>query len=331
MKTFFAIATITFAALAPANLKIVTTTADLASIASAVGGNKVSVSSLITGARDPHRLEAKPSFMSRCSGADAFIAVGLDLEVGYEQPILEGAGNSRISVGAKGHIYAADYCYVLEKPKGAVTRAQGDIHPYGNPHVWLDPFNGRRIAKGLAVKFGQLDPINAPSYEVNSNVFVDKLDKAMFGAALENKYSGDKLWAWHNEGTLRQHVGQDKIGGWLGEMIDHKGDSIITYHRSLSYLANRFGFNVVEELEPKPGLEPTPSHLAAVVREATANHVKVIMQETFYSQKHAQFVASRTGAKVAVIPLSVGHSPGARDYISLFDEIVKGFCGALDR
>ncbi|MEQ1821612.1 MAG: metal ABC transporter substrate-binding protein [Fimbriimonadaceae bacterium] len=312
---------------ASANLKVVTTTSDLASIASAIGGSHVSASSLINGARDPHRLEAKPSYMSRAASADVFIAVGLELEIGYEPPILDGSGNRRIAVGSAGHIYASDFAYVLEKPSGGVTRADGDIHPYGNPHVWLDPYNGRLIAAGIAARFEKLDKANTADYQSNLKNFQNRLDSAMFGSALVSKFGGPKLWQWHNAGDLRSEIAKagaaKDLGGWLEKMLPLAGTPIVTYHRSLSYLANRFKFKVVEELEPKPGLEPTPGHLSSVIKSASSDGVKAIVQESFYATKHAQLVATRIGAKVIVIPQNVGQMPGTGDYISLFDVIVS--------
>lgn len=325
--TFAAVALLSTAAFG--KLKIVTTTADLASIASAVGGSHVSVSSLITGARDAHRLEAKPSYMSRVAGADLFIAIGLELEIGYERAILEGSGNRKVAVGAPGHVYASQYAYILGKPTGHVTRAQGDVHPYGNPHIWLDPWNGRLIAAGMEAKFSLLDRANAKNYEANLGRFVDRLDNAMFGAALVTKFGGLKLWQWHNANVLDEKIGGAKPGGWLGKMEPLAGTRILSYHRSLTYLANRFHFKVVAELEPKPGLDPTPGHLAQVVREASEAKVKVILQEPFFSKRHADLVASRIGAKVVVIPENVGQAPGANDYISLFDVIVDRLSAAL--
>lgn len=327
--SLFAAAALSSAAFA--NLKVITTTADLASIASAVGGNKVSVSSIITGARDAHRVEAKPSYMSRTATADVFVAVGLDLEVGYERPILDGSGNRKVAIGAPGHIYASDFTYVLEKPTGGVTRAQGDIHPFGNPHVWLDPYNGRLVALGLADRFSKLDRANASAYAANAAAFVKRLDVAMFGAELVAKFGGEKLWEMHNSGNFVQKLGSSAsdLGGWAAKMAPLAGVPIVTYHRSLSYLARRFKLNVVDELEPKPGLEPTPGHLADVIREAASEKVRAIVQEPFFSPQHAKLVAARSGAKVIIIPQNVGQSPGANDYISLFDVIVNSLAGEL--
>lgn len=320
------IAGASFAAAKP--LVVVTTTADLASIAQAVGGNHAQASSLIVGARDPHRIEAKPSYMSRVSRADLFIAVGLDLEVGYENPILQGSHNSRIQVGAPGHLYAADGVAVLEKPQGGVSRADGDIHPFGNPHYWEDPYNGRVIAHHIANKMAELQPSSAQDFQANANAFSRAIDEHMFGAAAVNKYGADKLWAWDSQGVLVEKTG-GQISGWAGMMAKHRGKPIIAYHRSWVYLANRFDLRIVEELEPKPGLDPTPGHIQQCVSTGKQMGVKAIIQEPFYSDKAARFVAQRIGAQVAVIPASVGQDPAAKDYISLMDTIVSRVAGAL--
>lgn len=321
------------AASAMAEIKIVTTLPDLASIASAVGGNNVSVTSIIMGARDPHRIEAKPSYMSRAAGADLFIAEGLELEIAYEQPILEGSRNAKIQIGAARHVYASDYAYILDKPSGSVSRAMGDVHPYGNPHTWLDPGNGRTFAQKLAAKLASIDPANAKEYAADADRFTDRLDSAMFGKSLVTKYGGDKLWEWERnaqlESKLKEAGALGTLGGWAGQMLPLAGKPVITYHRSLNYFAHRFGLRIVDELEPKPGLDPTPGHLGEVIKSGETKGVKVIIQESFYPTKHAQLVAGRIGAKVVAIPQNVGHDKGADDYISLFDVIVDRISGAF--
>lgn len=311
---------------ATAVVKVITTTPDLASIAAAVGGKNVSVSALVVGARDPHRIEAKPSSMSKVAGADLFIAIGLDLEVGYEQPILEGSRNPKVAIGAPGHLYASDWVQVIEKPTGPVSRAMGDIHPGGNPHIWLDPYNGRVVATKIASVLSKLDPGHAKDYQANLVAFLARLDAGMFGAGLVGRFGGAKLWEWQRSGTLlaklEENRARSSLGGWAAKMAPHLGNPIVTYHKSFSYFANRFGLKVVDELEPKPGLEPTPGHLATVIKAIQQNGAKAIVQETFYSPKHAQLVASRTGAKVVQVPQNVGHVPAASDYIALFDVIV---------
>lgn len=315
--------------MAPARpLNVVTTTQDLASIAQAVGGSQASVSSLIVGARDPHRIEAKPSYMSRVAKADLFIAVGLDLEVGYEGPILTGSHNARVQVGAPGHLYAADGIPVLEKPAGGVSRAQGDIHPYGNPHYWLDPYNARIIADHIADRMAQLQPGSAQVYQTNARAFVRAIDDRMFGSQAVEKFGADKLWSWDTQGVLVAKTG-GQISGWAGRMAKYRGQPVITYHRSWLYFVNRFDLRVVGELEPKPGLDPTPGHIREVSDAGRQAGVKAILQEPFYSDKAARFVAQRIGASAVVVPGSVGQDPAARDYLTLMDTIVSRVATAL--
>lgn len=322
------------AAIAQASAKgldVVTTIPDLASIAQVVGGQHVRVSSIIVGARDPHRVEAKPSFMSRAARANLWLAVGLELEVGYEPLILEGSRNANIQVGRKGHVYVSDWVRVQGVPQGNVTRAMGDVHPFGNPHIWLDPFNMRVIADRLADKMAGLDPANARDYQANAKSFIAKLDEAMFGAAAVRAVGGESLWQWSSAGTLESNLRSrsSTLGGWAGRLAPFRGQSIVTYHKSWLYFTNRFGLKVPVELEPKPGLEPTPGHIAGVIRTIQQNGIRAIMQEPFYSTRNANFVAQRTSAKVVVVPGSVGHTPTATSVIALFDTIVDRLAVAL--
>lgn len=319
---------------APAKtLNVVTTLPDLAAIVQAVGKDRVKVASLITGARNPHFLEAKPSYMSRASSADLWVAIGLDLEVGYEPPILEGSRNPKIQPGRPGCVHVGDWVRVIDKPSGPVTRAQGDIHPYGNPHVWLDPYNGRVIAVKLAERMGEIDSEDASYFKSNADAFVKELDESMFGKALVSKFGGAKLWGWDNEDALienlRKEGAEGQLAGWAGTMRRFWKSPIVTYHRSWNYFAFRFGLKIVGELEPKPGLDPTPGHVAQVIKTVDSLKVKAILQEPFYSTRNADFIASRTGAKVVVAPNSIGHDSKVKGYIELFDVLVNKMAGAL--
>ena len=335
IKALAALLLLTGVAASAKTLKVVTTTSDLASLVAAVGGNHVNVSSLIVGARDPHRIEAKPSYMSRVSSADLFVAVGLELEIGYEGPILMGSRNPRVAVGSPGHVYASDWVQVLEKPSGRVDRSMGDIHPFGNPHIWLDPYNGRLVAQHLADKLSELDPADASDFKSNFRKFANRLDTAMFGSALVSKYGADKLWTLIRNhellSTLKSQGTSGLVGGWVGKMAPYVGSKVITYHKSWPYLLNRFGLISVGELEPKPGIDPTPSHVSKMIDIAKSNNVKVIMQEPFYSTRNADFVASRSGAKTLVLPGNVGHESGTGDYIALFDVIISRLSSAMGR
>lgn len=316
----------------PPVLQVVTTTQDLASIAKAIGQDRVRVTPIVTGARDPHKIQAKPSYMSLLRDADLFIAVGLDLEVGWESAIIQGSRNSALRIGGRGHYYASTGVPVLDKPV-TVSRALGDVHPQGNPHIWADPYNARIIAKGIANKLTELDPANGDFYRRSAQRFLEQIDRKMFGADLVERINPETLWQWQSQGILLRELRERnllaQLGGWAGKMEPLRGTPVITYHRSLNYFAHRFGLEIVAELEPKPGIDPTPGHLASVVQIATQRKVKVILQEPYYSTRHGEFVASRTGARVIIIPLSVGNVPEAVDYISLIDTLVARVSSAL--
>jgi ABC-type Zn uptake system ZnuABC Zn-binding protein ZnuA len=307
-------------------INVVTTTEDLASIAKDIGGSRVTVSSLVTGARDPHRIEPKPSFISRVAQAKLFIAVGLDLELGYESAVLQGSRNANVQVGRAGHLYASDGCKLLDVRGSTVSRSEGDIHPRGNPHVWLDPLNARQIAWNIRAALMRVDPAGAAAYERNALAFLDRLDRAMFGSPAVDRFGTSKLWTWSNEGTLAANA--PNLGGWAAKMEPHRGSSVIVYHRSWTYFLNRFGLKCPIELEPKPGIEPTPSHLTRVVQVAKSQGVRRILLEPFYSVSSANFVAQRSGAKVLVVASSVGQTPAAKDYLSMIGSAVQQVSGS---
>ena len=325
-KLIATVAVCVVGALCFAESTVVTTTEDLESITRAIGGKEVKVSSIVKGARNAHLIDAKPSYMSRLRNADLFIAVGLDLEIAWEGAIIRGSRNSKIKPGSSGHLYASEDIAVLQKPTGRVTRAQGDVHPNGNPHIWLDPYNVRIIATSIADKLTELDPENEATFKENLTKFRKKVDEAMFGKSLVAGVGASKLWSWSNAGKLETELKSSgnlsKLAGWAGKMAPYRGQSIVTYHKSWPYFAARFGLNVVAQLEPKPGIPPTPGHIASVIRTAKSNKVKVILQPSFYSKRAGTTVAGRTGAKLVVAPLTVGSEPSIKDYFDLMDTIV---------
>src|SRR5262245_50495268 len=227
------------ASLAVAKLKVVTTTSDLRSIAEAVGGDKVDVASIGTGHEDPHFIDAKPSTMVLAHDADLWIRIGLELEIGYENLILDGARNPKIRIGTQGHLDASEGVIRLEVPTGKVDRSMGDIHPLGNPHYWLDPLNGRIMAKHIAARLSELDLANAPYYADHRKAFEHRLDEAMFGPRLLASNDGATLWVSMVKGQfdtfLKAHGGDAALGGWYGAMRPLAGTKVITYHRSWSY------------------------------------------------------------------------------------------------
>lgn len=335
MKKIFLISAFLFANTLFANLNVVTTTEDLASIVKAIGKNNVSVSAIVTGARDPHRIEARPSFMQRVRNANLFIAIGLDLEIGWERAVIDGSGNSRVRPGSRGHLYASTNVPVLEKPTAAITRAMGDVHPHGNPHIWVNPYNVRIMARNIANRMSELDKPKESVYKKNAEDFITELDAKMFGTVLVARFGGDKLWDWHRSRTLQQQLNNanasQQLSGWSARMLPHRGKPIITYHRSWSYFADCFELKVVGELEPKPGIDPTPGHLNNIVKIANEEKVKAILIEPFYSKRYADHVSSQSGATTVIVPLSVSQDSSAKDYFSLIDTIVNRVSNALGK
>ncbi len=310
-----------------AELKVVTTTTDLKAIADAVGGARVSVRSIGTGQEDPHFIQAKPSYMMAARRADLWIRIGLELEIGYEELLIDGSRNSKIRLGTDGHLDASAGVIRREVPTQKVDRSMGDIHPLGNPHYWLDPWNGRVMAGTIRDRLKKIDPGGAADYDANCRAFERRIDEAMFGKALVEKLGGEALWGLELTGklesTLKAKDIADQLGGWKARMAPLRGTKVVTYHRSWCYFADRFGLTIVGELEPKPGIPPSPGHLAEVIEAANSHKARLMLIETFYEKNGPAFVASKTGMKVLDVPNSVGGDPEAKDYLSLIDSLVR--------
>jgi len=318
----------------PDKATILTTTTDLADITKAIAGDKAIVKSIASGKEDPHFLTAKPGFIVQARDANVWIRIGLDLEVGWESPILRDSRNLRIQEGAPGHIDASAGVMVLDVPQQRVTRDMGDVHPYGNPHYWLDPLNGRIMAKTIANRLSELYPEQKAIFQTNLKAFEKALDLRMFGKALVSRYGGARLWKLHLKGNLLQTLDADgqrnELAGWYGMLIPYQGYSIVTYHRSWIYLTERFGLKTPIELEPKPGVPPGSKHLARVIETVKNVQIHVILQEPFYSRKAADLVSEKTGVTVVVCPNTVNGAAEANSYLELIDIAVRNLTKALE-
>ncbi len=268
-------------------LNVVTATTDMAALAQEVGGDRISVESIAKGYQDPHFVEAKPSFLLKLRQADLLIVVGLQLEIGWLPPLITQSGNARIQVGANGYLDASQFAEILDIPTGTVTRAMGDVHPLGNPHYWLDPDNGRRIAKGIAGKLGDLDPTDASYFQERYQDFDKRL------SAAEQK--------------------------WDAEMKPFHGRKVVTYHNSFPNFAKHFGLNVIGYVEPRPGIPPTPSHTIELIGLMKRENCKVILVEPYFDLKTPNSIARETGGKVVQYLPSVGGEKDVTDYFKLFD------------
>src|SRR4029077_17501274 len=268
-------------------LNVITATTDLAALAQEVGGDKVQAESIAKGYQDPHFVEAKPSFLLKLRQADLLIVVGLQLEIGWLPPLINQSGNARIQVGAAGYLDASQFAEILDIPTGPVTRAMGDVHPLGNPHYWLDPDNGRRIAKGFAQKFGEADPADAWYFQERFQDFDKRL------TAAEQK--------------------------WDAAMKPYRGRKVVTYHNSFTNFGKHFGINVIGYVEPRPGIPPTPSHTLELMGLMKRENCKVVLVEPYFDLKTPNSIAGQTGSKVVQYLPSVGGEKDVTDYFKLFD------------
>ena len=284
-------------AVAGAQVKVVTTTEDLGSLTREVGGDKVAVTPLAKGYQDPHFVDAKPSFILALSKADLLIAVGRELEIGWLTPLLTSSRNGKIQPGNKGYLDASLTVKILEIPTAQITRAMGDVHPLGNPHYWLEPGNGRRMAQAIRDKLTELSPADKAYFAQRYTDFDSRL------AAAEKR--------------------------WDATMAPYKGTKIATYHRSWPNFMDRFGLDVMGYVEPKPGIPPSPSHTLELIDEMKRQNAKLIVVEPYFDLKTPQAIANQIGGKVMVLAPSVGGTKEATDYIQLFEYDVNLLAGAL--
>ncbi|MBV9342971.1 MAG: zinc ABC transporter substrate-binding protein [Acidobacteria bacterium] len=266
---------------------MITATTDMAALAQEVGGQRINVESLAKGYQDPHFVEPKPSFLLKLRQADLLIIVGLQLEIGWLPPLITQSGNPRIQVGAPGYLDASQFAEILEIPTGVVTRAMGDVHPLGNPHYWLDPDNGRRLARGFAEKLGELD-------------------------AADNSYFQDRLQDFDKRLTAAEQK-------WDAAMAPYQGRKLVTYHNSLPNFAKHFHLDVIGYVEPRPGIPPTPSHTIELIALMKRENCKLVLVEPYFDMKTPNSIGSATGAKVVVYLPSVGGEKQVTTYFELFD------------
>jgi zinc/manganese transport system substrate-binding protein len=292
-----AVTAFAYSAQARAPIKVVTSTEDLASLVKEVGGDKVSVEALARGYQDPHFVEAKPSFVIKLHTADLLVVVGRELELGWLPPLITQSRNSRIQPGSAGYLDASLNVRILDIPAGQITRAMGDVHPSGNPHYWLDPGNGRRMAKAIQDKLTEFSRGDAAYFAGRYGDFEKRLSEA------EKR--------------------------WQGAVATFKGVKVVTYHRSWPNFAEAFGLNVVGYVEPKPGIPPSPSHQLALTQEMKQQGVRILMVEPYFDLQTPNKIARDTGAKVLVMPPSVGGVKEVQTYIQLFDYDINLLVSAI--
>jgi len=287
---------LTTALAAHAKVNVVATLPDYASLAREIGGDNVDVTVLAKPTEDPHFVDARPSFVVKLREADVLIDGGAELEVGWLPPLLQNARNPKIEVGQPGRVEASQGIRLMEVP-AALSRAAGDVHAMGNPHFMVDPIIAKAVAQHIANALAAVDSAHAASYQTNEKKFEEAINA--------------------------------KLQEWGAKLLAYKGQSLVAYHDSWPYFAHRFGFNIDVSLEPKPGIPPSPTHLAEVIAQIKAQKIKAIIVEPYHNRKIAEKAAESTGAKVVDFAQFPGALPNTDTYIKLIDALVSNLSAAL--
>ena len=267
-------------------LKVVATLPTFADLAKTIGGDHVEVASIASPKFNPHFIEPKPSDVLKVKRADLFIHAGLDLEL-WRGPLLDAAGNTKLFPGQPGELDLSQGIQLLEVPAGAVSRSQGDIHIYGNPHYWVNPENGKRMAQTIAEKLSDVDPEHAADYQHNLHTFLARLDQ--------------------------------KMTEWRSHLAPYAGQELVGYHNEWPYLTQFAGLRMNHFLEPKPGIPPTPQQIEFIQQYAKTHEVRAIVQATYFPTQAAETLAKRTSMKVVLLCQNVSEVPQASDYVAMVD------------
>lgn len=299
-KVFLILSTIAFSLLsvtAHAQIRVVTTLPDLASITRYVGGNQVDVFAIAKGYQNPHFVDPKPSYIVKLSRADMFVTVGLDLEIGWAPQLVQSSRNNKIQKGNSGYVDASEGISLLQVP-ATTSREEGDIHIYGNPHYWLDPVRGKQIAETIYHHLSDISPENEANFRRNLESFKKELDQ--------------------------------RLEEWMQKMKPYRGTEIIAYHNEWVYFEERFGLQIVDFLEPKPGIPPTPSQLVSVINRVQNNDIPVLINSPYFSSKSPDVVARNTDIEIVKLATMTGGYDEIENYFDLFDYNVNTLVEALE-
>ena len=316
--------------------QVCATVTELGSLLHEIGGDKVTVTVFAKGTEDPHFVEPKPSFIKALSQADMFVVVGMSLEAAWLAPLLQNCRNPRVQPGGTGYLDVSTCIQPLEVPTGRVDRSMGDVHPNGNPHFLSDPLNGLKVARLICDKLRELRPNQKSYYEERYASFSEKVSQLLVGEELLKIYKQEdvpKLAVLFERGKLEAFLKsqghESMLGGWLGVLQPYYGTKVVDDHNIWPYFARRFGLRVMAHLEPKPGVPPTTSKLAAVVELMRTEKVPIVLASAYFDPRHAQFVAGQTGAKVLSMAHQAGARPGTESYLAMVDHNVRQLAEAL--
>lgn len=278
-----------------AALRVFACEPEWAALAQELGGDLVEATSATTALQDPHHIQARPSLIARVRGADLVVCTGAELEIGWLPPLLQQSGNAKVQAGQAGHFAAADFVRKLEQP-AQLDRAQGDVHAAGNPHIQTDPRNIAVVAAALAARLRQLDPANAPQYARRQADFAQRWQQAMTR--------------------------------WAAQAAPLKGVAVVSQHKGFVYLYDWLGLNEVAVLEPKPGVEPSVSHLQGVLGAIKSQPVRMVVYAGYQDPRASEWLSKNSGITAVKLPFTVGGSERAKDLFGLFDDTLARLTAA---
>jgi len=323
---------------AETHLNVVTTLPDYAFFAKEIGGDRVSVKAIVRGHQDAHFIRPKPSFATALRKADVFVATGLDLEL-WAQTVIDNSGNGKIRSGQIGYVSASTGMDLLEKPK-TISRAEGGVHVYGNPHVTCSPIQMKVAARNIATGLIKNDPEGKEIYLQNLKELHNQIDERLFGKKLVEMLGGDTLCSLAEQDKLitflqeQQFEGKpliEYLGGWMGKMLSLRGVPIVTYHKNWIYFVKLFGLEEAGTVEPKPGIPPSPKHVTGLISMMQQRNIGIILAANYFDEQKIKTVAKRTGAEAVVVPLYVGGVKKVDDYFRLVDFWIDGLLKAAGK
>ncbi len=307
-------------------LNVVTTLSTYADIAQKIGGAYVNVQYIVPGNQDAHFVRPKPSFAVLLNKADVFVSTGLDLEL-WAPTLVDMSKNPKIRSGQIGYVSASYGIELLEKP-AVLSRSEGGVHIYGNPHIITGPLNFKKIAENIELGLERNDPAHADYFRKNLQTFKQQIDERMFGQELVKLMGGDLITRLTQNGKIidflqnKSFKGKkliDFLGGWLKEGLVFRGKKIVTYHKNWAYFRQTFGVEVIGYVEPKPGIPPSPKHVEALIQEMRKQNVKVLMAANYFSENKVREICDKVGAIPVIVPMGVGGAPGTDDVFKLVD------------
>jgi ABC-type Zn uptake system ZnuABC Zn-binding protein ZnuA len=316
-------------------LRVVTTLPDYKFMAAAVGGDRVVVDAIVQGDQDAHFIRPKPSFITMVRSAELLVSTGLDLEL-WMPTVVNKSGNSHVRSGEPGYVAAAQGLNLLEKPQ-VMSRSEGGVHIYGNPHINCSPINMKVVVRNITTGLIKNDPEGENYYKANRDRLLDRIDRRLFGDDLVDFIGGETLCKLAEKGTLIPFLEEhdfrgkkltDYLGGWVGRMMPLRGTPIVTYHKNWVYFVRLFGLEEAGTVEPKPGIPPSPKHVTDLVERMRAQNIKILLAANYFDEQKIRTVADRVGAEPVIVPLYVGGAEGVDDYFQLVDFWLDGILSA---